>query len=71
MLYTVNGTGNTKKYLEVVRDAGEGYEVKITSVGENYTISTKEYLSKSLLDTCLRTGYLTTTPPATMVRKGA
>jgi hypothetical protein len=71
MLYTIRGSGATAKYLEVVRESAEGYEVEITNVGENYTTSTNEYLTRSLFEACIRTGYLSADPPATTARKGA
>lgn len=71
MLYTVKGTGIAAKYLEIVREHAKGYEVEITAVGENYTTSTNEYLSRDLFEACIRTGYITAAPPATTARKGA
>ena len=58
MRYTVSDRGSIKKYLEIVREHEDGFEVEITQIGENYTKSTKDYVSRSLFDACIRTGYI-------------
>lgn len=58
MEYIIRGTGSTKRFLTVLEEHRDGYEVEITCVAENFTSSTKDYLPKDLMETCLRTGYL-------------
>jgi len=58
MVYTVKGGGKTKKYIEITREHIDGYEIRITSVGENYKLDTFDFMPKSLFETCIRTGYL-------------
>jgi hypothetical protein len=71
MYYTVRGNSAEKKYLEVVKELKDGYEVKITAINENYTTHTKDFLSKTLFNTCLRTGYISDPRPDSLMRRGA
>ena len=58
MRYIVNGSSSTKKFLEVVREHNSGYEVEITCIGENYSTSTTDFMSRNLFESCVRTGYI-------------
>ena len=69
MQYTVRGTGNKKKYIKILNERQDGYDVEITCVGENYTSSNRDFLTKDLFETCLRTGYIFSSNSS--YRKGA
>ncbi|MFW5729896.1 MAG: hypothetical protein ACOCYC_00825 [bacterium] len=58
-VFEVKGTASIRTYLKLLKEHPNGFLVKITSVG-NYTVKeSEEYITKALLETCLRTGYLT------------
>jgi len=69
MQYIVRGTANQKKYLTILNERRDGYEVEITCEGENYTSSSKDFLTRDLFETCLRTGYIYSSNSS--YRKGA
>ncbi|MEW5817328.1 MAG: hypothetical protein AB1798_18270 [Spirochaetota bacterium] len=56
--YKVKGNEGIDTYVEVVKENQDGYDVVITCVCEDYKKEIKEYISRQLFDTCLRTGYL-------------
>lgn len=62
MRYTVSDRGSVRKYLEIVREHEDGFEVEITQIGDNFKKSSKDFISRSLFDACIRTDYITGTP---------
>lgn len=56
--YRIKGNSQTKEYLTILKKRPGGFEVKITRIIEDYIEEKKEFLSKQLFDTCLRTAYL-------------
>lgn len=58
MVYAVKGSGKTKTYIKITRERIDGYEIRITSEGENFRTDTEDFLPKSLFESCVRTGYL-------------
>ena len=71
MYYTIRGDDPEKKFLEIVEEKPDGYEVKITSIGENYCMCMKDYMPRTLFNTCIRTGYLSDPKPYALSAKGA
>jgi hypothetical protein len=63
--YRVKGREGLETYIEVLKERGNGYDVRITTIREYSTTQTDEHVSTDLLDSCLRTGYIEeTTAPA-------
>jgi len=57
-LYEVKGKTPHKEYLKVVSENGQGVDVIMIRVKEDYTSEKREFLPKELFETCLRTQYL-------------
>ncbi len=56
--YRIKGSGITQEYLTLLRERKNGFDVLITRIIEDYVEENREYLSKELFDTCLRTQYI-------------
>lgn len=54
--FRVKGAG--EQYLKVTKETGDGYSVVITRVISGWKEETKEFMPRSLFETCLRTEYL-------------
>jgi hypothetical protein len=57
-VFQVKGDATIRTYLKLLQEKPNGFMVKITSVGQYSVKESEEYITKALLDTCLRTGYL-------------
>ena len=57
-VFQVKGDATIRTYLRLLQEQPNGFRVKITSVGRYSVKESEEYITKALLDTCLRTGYL-------------
>ena len=57
--YTVNSLGKSTDYMTIVRELDDGYVVRIVRDKDGYNDITTDYISKTLFDSCIRTGYLT------------
>lgn len=57
-VYRVKGSDELRTYIEVLGERDGGYDVLITSVREFATRQSEEHISRDLLDSCLRTGYI-------------
>lgn len=64
--YTLKSIGKTTDYMTIVREMDDGYVVRIVRDKDGYNDVTTDYISKTLFDSCIRTGYLTKIdePPA-------
>ncbi len=58
-IYTLKSIGKTTDYMEIVREMEDGYMVRIVRDRDGYDEVKNDYISKSLFDSCIRTGYLT------------
>ncbi|RKX79350.1 MAG: hypothetical protein DRP87_03535 [Spirochaetes bacterium] len=58
MKFKVKGNCGFSKYLEILEETEKGYRILISTVYEDYKKDVKEFMSKELFSTCLRTGYL-------------
>ena len=56
--YTLKSIGNSSDYMTIVKETEDGYVVKIVDK-DGYDEVTTDFISKSLFDSCIRTGYLT------------
>lgn len=56
--YTLKSIGKSSDYMTIVREMEEGYVVKIVRDKDGYSDVTTDYISKTLFESCLRTGYL-------------
>ncbi|MCI5831126.1 MAG: hypothetical protein UHY90_02410 [Treponema sp.] len=57
--YTLKSIGNSSDYMTIVKETEDGYVVKIVRDKDGYDEVTTDFISKSLFDSCIRTGYLT------------
>ena len=57
--YRVKGIAGIETYIELLTEVEGGYESRLTSVSEHGVRESCEFISHELLDSCLRTGYLT------------
>jgi hypothetical protein len=55
--YRIKGAG--EQYLKVTKETQKGFSVVITRVESGWREEKKEFLPRSLFETCLRTDYLT------------
>ena len=56
--YQVKGIKGLNTVLEVTETHAEGYRIRITSVSEGNEKTSEEFITRHLLETCIRTGYL-------------
>ena len=57
--YTLNSSGKASDYMTVLRAVDDGYVVRIVRDQDGYNEVKTDYISKSLFESCIRTGYLT------------
>ena len=57
--YTLKSIGKSTDYMTIVREMDDGYVVRIVRDKDGYNDVTTYYISKTLFDSCIRTGYLT------------
>ncbi|MBR1913116.1 MAG: hypothetical protein IJ828_12305 [Treponema sp.] len=57
--YTLKSLGKSNDYMTIVRELDDGYVVRIVRDKDGYNDITTDYMSKTLFDSCIRTGYLT------------
>ncbi len=57
--YRLKSIGKTSDYMSVIKETKDGYVVRIVRDLDGYSDIKTDFLSRSLFDTCIRTGYLT------------
>ncbi len=57
--YTLKSIGKLQDYMTIVKKTEDGYVVRIVRDKDGYNEITTDFISQSLFDTCIRTGYLT------------
>ena len=57
--YTLKSIGKKTDYMTVVREMDDGYIVRIVRDEDGYDDVTTDFIIKALVDSCIRTGYLT------------
>lgn len=56
--FRVKGISGVETTIELLAEVPGGYDARITSVAEHGVRESCEYISQDLLDSCIRTGYL-------------
>ena len=57
--YSLKGHGSTNDYMMIMREMDEGFVIRIVRDLDGYEDVTTDFMSKTLFDSCVRTGYLT------------
>lgn len=57
--YTLKSIGKSTDYMTIERELEDGYVVRIVRDRDGYDEVTTDFISKTLFDSCLRTGYIT------------
>ena len=57
--YTLKSIGNSSDYMTIIKETEDGFVVRIVRDKEGYDDITTDFISKSLFESCIRTGYLT------------
>jgi len=57
--YTLKSIGKSTDYMTVERELDDGYVVRIVRDRDGYDEVTTDFISKTLFDSCIRTGYIT------------
>lgn len=57
--YTLKSIGKATDYMTIQREMNDGYVVKIVRDRDGYDEVTTDFISKTLFESCLRTGYIT------------
>ena len=57
--YTLNSIGNSSDYMTIIKETEDGFVVRIVRDKDGYDDITTDFISKSLFESCIRTGYLT------------
>lgn len=58
-VYTLKSIGNKNDYMSIVKEMEDGFVVRIVRDKDGYEDVTTDFISKSLFESCIRTGYLT------------
>jgi hypothetical protein len=56
--YTLKSIGTSTDYMTVEREMDDGYVVRIIRDRDGYDEITTDFISKTLFDSCIRTGYI-------------
>lgn len=65
--YLLKGHGSSKDYMQIVREMDEGFVVRIVRDMDGYEDVTNDFISKTLFESCVRTGYISKVETAEMV----
>ena len=57
--YTLKSIGNSSDYMTIIKETEDGFVVRIVRDKDGYDDITTAFISKSLFESCIRTGYLT------------
>jgi hypothetical protein len=56
--FRVRGVSGVETYIELLAEVPGGYDTRIISIVDHTIRESCEYLTRDLLDSCIRTGYL-------------
>ena len=56
--YRIKSSKEINNYLNILGERNDGYDVMIINEHDDYRREIRDFLSKELFETCLRTGYL-------------
>ncbi|GAB6088658.1 hypothetical protein [Spirochaeta dissipatitropha] len=69
-IFKIKGMSGIDTYLEILNEESDGYTVHMHSTTQYGESDSREYISKDLFKSCLRTGYLIPVPlPAHQLRQ--
>jgi len=57
--YTLKSIGKSTDYMVILSEKEDGYIVRIVRDRDGYDEVQTDFISKTLFDSCIRTGYLT------------
>ena len=57
--YKLKSIGKSSDYMTIIKETEDGYVVRIVRDKDGYDDVTTDFISKSLFESCIRTGYLT------------
>lgn len=57
--YSLKNHTNSTDYMEIMREMEDGFIVKIVRDKDGYKDVTTDFISATLFDSCVRTGYIT------------
>ena len=57
--YTLKSIVNSSDYMTIIKETEDGFVVRIVRDKDGYDDITTDFISKSLFESCIRTGYLT------------
>jgi hypothetical protein len=58
-IYRVKSVDGVQTLMRILREDDNGYQILITSRSEGRNRTSEEFISRELVQSCLRTGYLT------------
>ena len=58
--YTLKSIGNSSDYMTIIKETEDGFVVRIVRDKDGYDDITTDFISKSLFESCISTGHLTT-----------
>jgi hypothetical protein len=56
--YYIKCEKNRIEFLDILRETGSGYHIRLTRIKDDYEKTSEEFISKQLFNTCLNTGYI-------------
>ncbi len=56
--YRIKSSKEINNFLNIIGERNDGFDVIIVNEHDNFRKEVKDFLSKELFETCLRTGYL-------------
>ncbi|HAK44635.1 MAG TPA: hypothetical protein DCO79_01765 [Spirochaeta sp.] len=56
--YRIKSSKEINNFLNILGERNDGFDVLIINEHDDYRREVKDFLSKELFETCLRTGYL-------------
>lgn len=62
--FRVKGVTGIETYIELLSEEETGFQIRLTSVTEHSVRESCEFMSHELLESCIRTGYLTEIEPS-------
>jgi len=57
--YTVKCRADKLEYMDVLSETEDGYNIRLTSIGDGDERIREEFIYSHLFDMCLTTGYIT------------
>ena len=58
MRYYIKCEKGRSEFLDILRETGDGYYIRLTRIKDDYEKTIEEFISKQLFNICLNTGYI-------------